>query len=82
MHSASPIHHQHDDSLMSSSLSWSDDDRPVTPTCNLDADKEDIATNKSNIEPKNLLGVNKISCKKKDFHLQIESGLLLLWQWL
>lgn len=57
VHSASPIHPSHDDSLTSTSLSWSDDDRPVTPTHNLNPDLEEIMTNKSNIEPKNLMGM-------------------------
>ncbi|KAL4224976.1 Protein kinase [Mactra antiquata] len=57
VHSASPIRCIIDDCLNSSSLSWSDDDRPVTPTMNIDANTEDITTNKSTIEPKNLLGM-------------------------
>lgn len=60
MHSASPIHHSREDSLDSSSVSWSDEERPVTPTYNLDI--EDKPANKS-IEPKNLLGVNIIALK-------------------
>ncbi|XP_053384462.1 membrane-associated tyrosine- and threonine-specific cdc2-inhibitory kinase-like isoform X2 [Mercenaria mercenaria] len=66
MHSASPIHHQHEDSMMSSSLSWSEDERPVTPTYHLNADTDDIVTNKSNIEPKNLLGMFDAASDEED----------------
>ncbi|XP_052233835.1 membrane-associated tyrosine- and threonine-specific cdc2-inhibitory kinase-like isoform X2 [Dreissena polymorpha] len=51
VHTASPIRHTQDDTLDSSSLSWSDDERPVTPTCDL---MEDVPS-KVKIEPKNLM---------------------------
>ncbi|XP_052798215.1 membrane-associated tyrosine- and threonine-specific cdc2-inhibitory kinase-like [Mya arenaria] len=53
-HSASPVHNTREDSLDTSSLSWSDDDRPVTPTV---GQAEDTPVNKSTIEPKNLMGM-------------------------
>ena len=59
-HHASPIRHSsREETLDSSTLSWSEDDRPVTPTYNLD--KEESVINKSNIEPKNLLGVGSFT---------------------
>ncbi|WAR02921.1 PMYT1-like protein, partial [Mya arenaria] len=42
-HSASPVHNTREDSLDTSSLSWSDDDRPVTPTV---GQAEDTPVNK------------------------------------
>ena len=54
VHTASPIQRSCDDTLDTSSLSWSDDDRPVTPTYMDD----DVPVNKSTIEPKNLMGVS------------------------
>ncbi|XP_060589095.1 membrane-associated tyrosine- and threonine-specific cdc2-inhibitory kinase-like [Ruditapes philippinarum] len=66
VHSASPIHHQNDDSVNSSSLSWSDEDRPVTPTLHLNPETEEAVTIKANIEPKNLLGMFDAASDEED----------------
>ena len=57
-HSASPIH-CHNDSF-NSSIGLGEEERAITPTYELEGDNldlDDAQLTKSNIEPKNLLGV-------------------------
>ena len=60
-YSSSPVH-CHNDSF-NSSISISEEERAITPTHDLEGgnlEVDDVPATKSNIEPKNLLGVGTI----------------------
>ena len=73
-HSASPIH-CHNDSF-NSSIGLGEEERAITPTYELEGgnlDLDDAQLTKSNIEPKNLLGVCFLKYKTKVFVVFLSS---------